>query len=304
MADVFTAPWYPWYVNDVLTSERVELMSLAEEGAYRRALDRAWKKGSIPADPAQCARAIGKRCSVKIAKAVLTMFHPMAGDPTRAIHDRLEEVREEQRQKYLITSAKGRAGAEKRWHSHSPAIARAMPNQWQSESDTDREPKKEEERREEHTPEFPPGLAPSPFEHAAVKLFDAQFDVKCRSNFAKEVASRVTDFAVWEQLLRDKIAYADKPLEDRRKVANWILIEYDKRVKEKQNGTTSKYKSEREKSAERGQNVESFADALERRASELEQGGASVAPCVPALVSGDDSDRSEDSQSGKHAFVN
>lgn len=151
MSEVFTAPWYPWYVNDALTSESIELMSLAEEGAYRRALDRAWKKGSIPADPKQCAKAIGKGCPVKVAQVVLSMFFPMPNDPTRMVHDRLEQVRAEQESKYLKRSAKATIAADARWHkdatSNAPSIPQAMHKQCHSESDTDIEEKKEEKSK-------------------------------------------------------------------------------------------------------------------------------------------------------------
>lgn len=150
-AEIFSAPWYPWYVNDVLTSERVELMSLAEEGAYRRALDRAWKKGSIPADPVRCAKAIGKRCTAKIAEAVLRMFDPVPGDPTRMVNTTLEKVREEQKEKYLRRSAKAKDAADKRWHGDAPSMPQAMPEQCHSESDTERE--EEKKRKKEETPQ-------------------------------------------------------------------------------------------------------------------------------------------------------
>src|SRR5205085_1723317 len=93
---IFTGPWYPWHVNDVLTSERVGYLTLTEEGAYRRALDYAWKEGSIPADPAVLAKNIGKKCTVKVAEAVLQMFTPHPKDPARMINKRLEQVRKQQ----------------------------------------------------------------------------------------------------------------------------------------------------------------------------------------------------------------
>jgi hypothetical protein len=152
MSEIFTAPWYPWYADDILLSERVELMNLAEEGAYRRALDRAWKKGSIPSDPKQCAKAIGKGCSKKVAEVVLQMFTTMPGDPSRSIQERLEIVREEQRKRYLKLSAKGKDAAEKRWQGHTTGnatgIPQAMPNECHLDSDSEKDlhPSPEPER--------------------------------------------------------------------------------------------------------------------------------------------------------------
>lgn len=113
---IFTAPWYPWYVNDVLTSERVKMLSLAEEGAYRRALDNSWKEGSIPADPAFCARVIGNGCTPKMAKKVLdTCFVPMPGNEVRMINLKQEKIRKEQAKKHKIRSEVGKKNVAKRW---------------------------------------------------------------------------------------------------------------------------------------------------------------------------------------------
>jgi hypothetical protein len=137
MPETFTAPWYPWYADDILLSERVELMNLAEEGAYRRALDRAWIRGSIPADPKACAKAIGKGCSVKIAEVVLTMFVPMPNDRTRMINETQEKIRAQQKLKYETQAAKGRKGAEKKKLNYSPAKAQPEHRVSHSDSDTD-----------------------------------------------------------------------------------------------------------------------------------------------------------------------
>src|ERR1041385_1776135 len=43
-------PWYRWYPGDWLNDEAVSLMTIAQEGAYRRLLDHQWWEGSIPSD--------------------------------------------------------------------------------------------------------------------------------------------------------------------------------------------------------------------------------------------------------------
>jgi hypothetical protein len=115
LTPIFTGPWYPWYVDDVLTSERIQWMTLAEEAAYRRALDNAWKKGSVPADPELCAKTIGKGCSPEMAKSVLTMFETDPKDPSRMINKKLEQVRKEQKRIHLQKSKAGKEGMRKRW---------------------------------------------------------------------------------------------------------------------------------------------------------------------------------------------
>jgi hypothetical protein len=144
--EIFTAPWYPWYVRDVLTSERVELLSLAEEGGYRRALDRAWMIGSIPANPKDCATVIGNGCTPKIAEKVLTMFVEMPGRPDRRINEKLEKVREEQRKKYKKRSKAGKENAIKGWKQRTSANGNGIPTARHTDSDTEVDKKKEEVR--------------------------------------------------------------------------------------------------------------------------------------------------------------
>ena len=57
------APAFMFYAGDYLSSSRVTLMSLEEEGAYIRLLAHCWLHGSIPSDPDLIARLIGKGAS-------------------------------------------------------------------------------------------------------------------------------------------------------------------------------------------------------------------------------------------------
>lgn len=90
------APAYQRYSKDYLASVRVQMMTLAEEGAYNRLLEYCWINGSIPADPGKLARLVGKGCTVEIAKVCLEMFVPDPGEPDKMIHDRLEQERKKQ----------------------------------------------------------------------------------------------------------------------------------------------------------------------------------------------------------------
>jgi uncharacterized protein YdaU (DUF1376 family) len=98
MADKVKSPAYQWYPKDILTSERVALLDLREEGAYRRALDFCWLNGSIPADPVKLSRLIGKNCTKAVAEVVKSLFVILENDPEKLIHLRLEEEREKQKQ--------------------------------------------------------------------------------------------------------------------------------------------------------------------------------------------------------------
>jgi len=90
------SPAYQWYPKDILSSERVAFLSLAEEGAYRRALDYCWLQGSIPSDPNKLATLIGKKCTAKIASAIIHLFQQHPDDARRLIHDKQENYRAEQ----------------------------------------------------------------------------------------------------------------------------------------------------------------------------------------------------------------
>lgn len=93
---VNNSPAFQWYPKDMLTSARVALMNLKEEGAYRRAIDFCWLHGYIPADTVLLTRLLGKDCTTKIAEVVKTMFIPHPTDASKLIHDRLEAERKKQ----------------------------------------------------------------------------------------------------------------------------------------------------------------------------------------------------------------
>jgi len=88
------SPAFQWYPGDYLASQRVQLMTLEEEGAYNRLLNFCWIHGSIPSEPELLAKLIGKGASTTLATKVATMFQPAASN--RLIHDRLEAERRKQ----------------------------------------------------------------------------------------------------------------------------------------------------------------------------------------------------------------
>lgn len=76
---------------------------------------------------------------------------------------------------------------------------------------------------------------PDRFSHPAVVVFEEIFGFKTGSHFATAVAQKVKNLDAWKTLLDNKRAFADKPLPERKRVCNWILDEYDKRITENQN---------------------------------------------------------------------
>lgn len=139
----------------------------------------------------------------------------------------------------------------------------------------EREDEKErevEERGETPPPTKPPvvpiGLEKSKWDHPGVIAFEEIFLFKVGTGFAKGVNEIVQDLEVWNALLQNKRAYADKPLEERKKVCNWILDEYEKRVKEKQNGQPIKnFREERSKETITDRNI---VDAARQRIAEAD----------------------------------
>jgi uncharacterized protein YdaU (DUF1376 family) len=109
------SPAFQWYSKDILSSARVAMMTLEEEGAYRRALDFCWLNGSLPRDPEKLAKVIGKGCSVEVANTVQQMFIIDKKNSEQILHERLEVERKKQREFRVKKSKAGTAsGASRR----------------------------------------------------------------------------------------------------------------------------------------------------------------------------------------------
>lgn len=153
MEQIFTGKWYPWYPEKALTSESIDGLTLAEEGAYRRALDKAWIKGSLPADPKEAAGVIGKGCTVKIAAKVLTLFVPVKGNKKRVVNLSQERKREEQAEKHKKAVERAENAANKRWseaNKNKGADATSTPQALLKDAIKNKNKIKEEEIRENH----------------------------------------------------------------------------------------------------------------------------------------------------------
>lgn len=141
-------PAMPWYPRDFLADGPVALMTLEDEGAYRRLLDYQWLNDAVPSD-LQSLAAICKGVSVAKMRALWRkigpLFHPMPDDPDRLQNDKLERVRAEVLAHREKRSQAGRAGANSRWQSrcdrtasddavalrpHSERTANRMANGW------------------------------------------------------------------------------------------------------------------------------------------------------------------------------
>lgn len=109
------SPSYQWYPKDAISSARIAVMTLEQEGAYRRALDYCWLTGSLPADLDMLARIIGKGCSTETATVVRSMFTRDSSNKKLLTHDRLDMERSKQKAWREKSAAGGRRGAATRW---------------------------------------------------------------------------------------------------------------------------------------------------------------------------------------------
>lgn len=105
------SPAFQWYPKDVLSSKRVAMMTLAEEGAYRRSLDFCWLHVTLPADLTQLAMIIGKNCTQEIAEVVKKMFEEKDG---QLRHKRLDKERLKQKKRSKAQSENGSKGGRPR----------------------------------------------------------------------------------------------------------------------------------------------------------------------------------------------
>jgi hypothetical protein len=96
-----------WNIRDILSSTRVEAMTLEEEGAYRRALDKFYLNGWLPYDIKELQKVIGKGCTIKTAKVVRDMFKQSSQFPNQLTHDYLEKLPDGNEQELIDNSFDG-----------------------------------------------------------------------------------------------------------------------------------------------------------------------------------------------------
>lgn len=141
--ELFTAEWFPYYFERFEGSDRVAAMSLAEEGAYHRAIRLAWKFGTVPSDPKILAAKLQKRCTEKIASVVLSTFEPVPSDPKRMFHPVVEEIRATQKARAkrsherAVTAAHARWGPGEGGDADATSMLQACPSNAQPMQDID-----------------------------------------------------------------------------------------------------------------------------------------------------------------------
>lgn len=287
---IFTGDWYPWYAEKALTAESIDHLTLAEEGAYRRALDKAWLKGSLPADPKELARVIGRQCTAKIAQRVLEipLFKPMKGDRKRVVHVVLERVREEQSQKHSKNVERAANAAKKRWdreaNKDGGADACSIPqaNLKHAIKNKKENKKEEEETHNTHARESASvidAVDAKKLGYPVENLFAAFPDLTIHPGqlgmIQVEVHDTPVDRKAWDETIRHYAGNHD-PTRGRylpEKVGNLLSVFKDKRAKlEQKNGTVRRNDGNGNGRASSLERIAEHREILEQYPTEAELG--------------------------------
>jgi uncharacterized protein YdaU (DUF1376 family) len=113
-------PAFMFYTGDFIRDQNVQVMDVAEVGAYIRLLCSAWDNGYIPADVKKIAMiaCVEPGRMRKLWPAIEVCWQPMDGDETKLVQKRLERTRKDQKAYRERQAEIGRLGAERRWKSN------------------------------------------------------------------------------------------------------------------------------------------------------------------------------------------
>lgn len=114
-------PSYPWYPSDFAGSAKVAVMTLEQEGAYRRLLDHEWQEGSIPDDLEALARICRTTTAhmEKLWKTVRKCFVKNSDEPETLVNLKLEKIRQEKIQFHAKQHTNGIKGGRPKGSGHS-----------------------------------------------------------------------------------------------------------------------------------------------------------------------------------------
>ena len=96
--------------SEYLANQQIQMMSLEEEGVYIRLLSYCWQNGSVPKDPEQAARLVGKGASTTVVASVLRLFQATQ-NPQELTHFDLQQQKERLTQWKEKSAAGGRKSA-------------------------------------------------------------------------------------------------------------------------------------------------------------------------------------------------
>lgn len=252
------SPAYLFYPKDILSSGRVSALTPLEELWYRRALDQSWLHEGLPANPAEFAGWVGRGCTVKAAEIIITKFFiPHKKNSDKVVNPRQEKERSNLRKKIKQKSDAGKRGMANRWKQKGKAdntvitennIPIPIPIPIQEEE-------LREEKRREETPQ-----AASP--KKGTRLPDVFLLTSEMREYGKAKRPEIDLELETEKFCnfwRAKTGKDATKLNWTLTWKNWIL-----NAKVNFNGNGQR-KSEREKSADRGENAVRFIDELRRQ---------------------------------------
>ena len=98
---------------EYLANQQIQMMSLEEEGVYIRLLSYCWQNGSVPKDPEQAARLVGKGASTTVVASVLRLFQATQ-NPEELTHSDLQRQRDRLEHWKEKSAAGGRKSAASR----------------------------------------------------------------------------------------------------------------------------------------------------------------------------------------------
>lgn len=96
--------------SEYLANQQIQMLSLEEEGIYIRLLSYCWQNGSVPRDPEQAARLVGKGALTTVVASVLRLFHATS-NPQELTHLDLLQQKERLTQWKEKSAAGGRKSA-------------------------------------------------------------------------------------------------------------------------------------------------------------------------------------------------
>jgi len=128
-------PWFPLHVDSILSSRSIALMSGFEFGLYIKLLCWEWRDGPLPHDRQDMLELCLSNAdamhmdSESIAKGLDRVLKKFQKTPDGWVNEKLEQIRQEQVNKAVSLSDRGRRGAQARWGVDATANAQAMPKQ-------------------------------------------------------------------------------------------------------------------------------------------------------------------------------
>jgi hypothetical protein len=123
-------PSFQFYPADWLSDMQVRLLPWASRGLYMDLICYCWREGWIPSDGSAIAQLCGCH-DLAIIEPCLLLFQPHPEDPSKLVHKRLIEEKNQQDNHRKERSESGKRGAKARWNkdcklSHSSANGSAI----------------------------------------------------------------------------------------------------------------------------------------------------------------------------------